>query len=106
MDAESKISPDLENAFFTIKSGDRDGALLHILDKVIKIPMGIPDVKKAYGADGKGQKRKRAPENNNLSDSPTSYSTIVFAATKHRVEYLVNLLQSAGYRVSYGMVNL
>src|ERR1700712_1745354 len=31
LDAESKVSPDLENAFFTVKSGDRDGALLHIL---------------------------------------------------------------------------
>ena len=68
--------------------------------------MGIPDVKKAYGGDGKSKKRKRASENVNSSDSPTSYSTIVFAATKHRVEYLVDLLQSAGYRVSYGMVNL
>jgi ATP-dependent RNA helicase DDX54/DBP10 len=108
LDAESKVSPDLENAFFTVKSGDRDGALLHILDKVIKMPVGIPEGK-AKGMDKKGnfsKKRKREPERGGLVDSPTSNSTIIFVATKHRVEYLSSFLKAAGYGVSYAYGNL
>lgn len=31
LDAESKISPDLQSAFFTLKSAEKEGALLHVL---------------------------------------------------------------------------
>ncbi|KAF2791612.1 DEAD/DEAH box helicase [Melanomma pulvis-pyrius CBS 109.77] len=109
LDAESKVSPDLENAFFTVKSGDRDGALLHILDQVIKMPVGIPDgPSKAKGAGTKSfsKKRKRASEGGNPVDSPTANSTIIFVATKHRVEYLASFLKAAGYGVSYAYGNL
>lgn len=106
LDAESKVSPDLENAFFTVKSADRDGALLHILDKVIKMPIGDTEAakkaKETTSKSGNNKKRKRAPELPSHTDSPTAHSTIIFAATKHRVEYLANLLRSAGYSMSYG----
>jgi ATP-dependent RNA helicase DDX54/DBP10 len=98
LDAESKISPDLKSAYFTIKSGDRDGALLHLLDNVIKVPVGETDAaKKAANS----KKRKRS--DGFVKDVPVAESTIIFAATKHRVEYLANLLRGAGYAVSYGM---
>jgi ATP-dependent RNA helicase DDX54/DBP10 len=110
LDADSKVSPDLENGFFTVKSGDRDGALLHILDSIIKMPTGETEAaKKAKDASSKpsnSKKRKRAPETSNPADSPTAHSTIVFAATKHRVEYLFTLLRLAGYSVSYVYGNL
>lgn len=51
------------------------------------------------------KKRKRAPEPS-ATESPTAHSTIVFAATKHRVEYLAALLRSSGYAVSYVYGNL
>ncbi|ORY13498.1 ATP-dependent RNA helicase-like protein dbp10 [Clohesyomyces aquaticus] len=110
LDAESKISPDLENAFFTVKSEDRDGALFYILDKVIKMPMGETDAsskaKEGKPTQQKGKKRKRAPEDSSPADSPTAHSTIIFAATKHRVEHLSNLLRAGGYSVSYVYGNL
>ncbi|KAF2743122.1 ATP-dependent RNA helicase dbp10 [Sporormia fimetaria CBS 119925] len=110
LDADSKVSPDLENAFFTVKSADRDGALLHILDHVIKMPTGETEATKKAKVggpkSGNSKKRKRAPEQTNPADSPTPQSTIVFAATKHRVEYLSHLLRSAGYAVSYVYGNL
>ena len=31
LDAESKISPDLQSGFFTMKSAEKEGALLHVL---------------------------------------------------------------------------
>ncbi|KAF2472144.1 ATP-dependent RNA helicase DBP10 [Lindgomyces ingoldianus] len=110
LDAESKISPDLENAFFTVKSADRDGALLHILEKVIKMPVGETEVSQTVKERGQKRdnikKRKRAPEESRTVDSPTAHSTVIFAATKHRVEYLSSLLRVAGYSVSYVYGNL
>lgn len=104
LDAESKISPDLKSAYFTIKSGDRDGALLHLLDRVIKVPVGMTDAAKKAKEEreksNNGKKRKRA--DGFVKDVPIDESTIIFAATKHRVEYLASLLRSAGYAVSYG----
>ena len=110
LDAESKISPNLESAFFSVKSADRDGALLLVLDKVIKMPVGETDAaRKAKNTSSKSKndkKRKRVAEAATLADFPTAQSTIIFAATKHRVEYLASLLRSAGYAVSYAYGNL
>jgi ATP-dependent RNA helicase DDX54/DBP10 len=105
---DSKVSPDLENAFFTIKSAERDGALLLILDKIIKMPMGETEATKTAQNTNtsNSKKRKRPTETSNPKDTPTPTSTIVFAATKHRVEYLASLLKTAGYAVSYVYGNL
>lgn len=104
LDAESKISPDLKSAYFTIKSGDRDGALLHILDNVIKMPVGETEAAKRAKehAANSSNSKKRKRNDINYKDVPVEESTIVFAATKHRVEYLSSLLRAAGYPVSYG----
>ena len=102
LDAESKISPDLKSAYFTIKSGDRDGALLYLLEQVIKVPTGETDAAKARKEEGSlsvGAKRKR--KQFTAKDAAAAESTIIFAATKHRVEYLSELLKSLGYPVSY-----
>ncbi|KAF2018989.1 ATP-dependent RNA helicase-like protein dbp10 [Aaosphaeria arxii CBS 175.79] len=103
LDAESKISPDLQNTFFMLKNDERDGALLNILDKVIKMPLGETEqAKRAKDvAKSNAKKRKRGPDNTSSKETPTEYSTIIFAATKHRVEYLSAMLAAAGYSVSY-----
>lgn len=103
LDAETKISPDLENAFFTVKSSERDGALLHVLDRIIKMPVGSPEAaNKPREEEAKNSKKRKRGPASDPKDTPTPHSTIVFAATKHRVEYLVSLLRNAGYAVSYG----
>ncbi|KAF2145444.1 uncharacterized protein K452DRAFT_283793 [Aplosporella prunicola CBS 121167] len=104
LDAESKVSPDLESAFFTIKSADKEGALIHVLQDIIKMPVGETQAAiKAKEKKGKGndKKRKRDSDAPDANDSPTEHSTIVFAATKHHVDYLTNLLRESGYAVSY-----
>ena len=85
LDAESKISPDLKSAYFTIKSGDRDGALLHLLDNVIKVPVGETDAtKKAREEIGKpSNNKKRKRSEGFVKDLPVVESTIIFAATKY-----------------------
>ncbi|KAF7167853.1 hypothetical protein CNMCM5623_001016 [Aspergillus felis] len=109
LDTESKISPDLQNAFFSVKSSEKEGALLYILQEVIKMPTGPTEVAQhrkeedASAQNWKNKKRKRAEMEKavNTRESPTKHSTIVFAATKHHVDYLYSLLSEAGFAVSY-----
>ncbi|KAI9705405.1 MAG: ATP-dependent RNA helicase dbp10 [Candelina mexicana] len=103
LDGENKISPDLESAYFTIKPAEKEGALLHILNDVIKVPTGGPeDWLSAEGAMGQqSTKRKRRVGSLSCNDLFSAHSTIVFAATKHRVDYLATLLRISGFAVSH-----
>ncbi|KAL3471121.1 ATP-dependent RNA helicase dbp10 [Aspergillus californicus] len=105
LDVEGKISPDLQNAFFSIKTSEKEGALLYILQEVIKMPTGPTGVAQQRSEeepsdDSRFKKRKRQG-GINYKESPTKHSTIVFAATKHHVDYIYSLLHEAGYAVSY-----
>ncbi|KAF2842246.1 ATP-dependent RNA helicase dbp10 [Patellaria atrata CBS 101060] len=102
LDSESKISPELQSAFFTIKSSEKEGALLHIIQDIIKIPAG-PTVQSLQLKDrpAGSKKRKRETARSSVTECPTEYSTIIFTATKHHVEYLAALLRSSGYTVSH-----
>ncbi|KAF5722864.1 ATP-dependent RNA helicase DBP10 [Fusarium mundagurra] len=97
LDAETKVSPDLESAFFSVKGAEKEGSLLHILHDVIKMPVGAPV--SAEDSETGSKKRKRGADGS--SGKPTEHSTIIFTATKHHVEYLANLLIYAGFAVSY-----
>lgn len=109
LDAESKISPDLQSAFFTVKSSEKEGALLHILQDVIHVPgtSRLSNGDEQNEGAPRGKKRKHNDGDKNSQKPSTSpYSTIIFAATKHRVEYLDILLRKAGYAVSHVYGNL
>lgn len=113
LDTEGKISPDLQNAFFSVKSADKEGALLYILHDVIKIPTGPTEAaqrKIEDRADNKyGSKKRKRPDTQkaiNATESPTKHSTIVFTATKHHVDYLVSILREAGFWVSHAYGSL
>jgi len=104
LDAESKISPALECAFFTVKRAEKEGALLHILQDVIKMPTGPTDASlkaKSQPDSASGKKRKRGVDDRTATETPSPHSTVVFAATKHHVEYLAALLQAHNYATSY-----
>ena len=103
LDAETKVSSELENAFFYVKSADKEGALLHILNDIIQMPTGPTQAslaKKEPKAKGNPKKRKRGAD-----DEPTEKvadnATIIFTATKHHVEYITQLLRASGFAVSY-----
>ncbi|KAI0387851.1 ATP-dependent RNA helicase DBP10 [Hypomontagnella monticulosa] len=100
LDAETKISPDLQSAFFSVKGAEKEGALLHILHDVIKMPMGLPEGVQPE-SDKPSKKRKRGSDAPRGREKPTEHSTIIFTATKHHVEYLQSLLNEAGFAVSY-----
>ncbi|KAF4967565.1 hypothetical protein FZEAL_10520 [Fusarium zealandicum] len=100
LDAETKVSPDLESAFFAVKGAEKEGSLLHILHDVIKMPVGSPEDPRDKDGEKGSKKRKRGPDGPR-GGKPTEHSTIIFTATKHHVEYLANLLIQAGFAVSY-----
>ena len=109
LDAESKISPDLQSAFFTMKSAEKDGALLHVLNDIIKMPTGETEaaIRARQETSNKGKKRKRGElDSVKPHESPTHHSTIVFAATKHHVDYLAALLRHSGFAVSHAYGSL
>ncbi|CAK9780697.1 DEAD-domain-containing protein [Cutaneotrichosporon oleaginosum] len=76
LDTEHRISPDLELAFLSVKPDEKDAALLALLREAIHIPV-------ASAASDEGPR------------------AIIFASTKHHVEYISNLLKAASYRTSY-----
>jgi len=98
LDTDSKISQELESAFFSVKSSEKEGALIHILQEVIKVPK--EDITPSASGDGENQHRKRRRLTSGGTEL-SSVSTIIFVATKHHVEYISRLLQLHSYPVSY-----
>ena len=103
LDAEHKISPDLQSAFFSLETEDKEGALLHIIHDLIKIPTGPTEAAQKVKADKEtpGKKRKRGEDHIKPNQTPTEFSTIIFTATQHHVEYISTLLRHAGFAVSH-----
>ena len=128
LDADSKISSELQMAFFSVKPAEKEAALLVLLRDVIGVPFGeqaAPMDESAYDEDdeyrgrrssgaggsiygqdrGKssdGKKRKR-DANDALGGAAQlkPWQTILFCATKHHVEYLLRLLTTCGYACSH-----
>jgi ATP-dependent RNA helicase DDX54/DBP10 len=121
LDAETKVSEQLEMAFLAVKDGEREAALCYTLDQIIKMPLASEEQKHYLQSceqkpvsdddnednndgDNGGRKKKKTTKRERLPPAhelPTPESTIVFVATKHDVEYIHNLLRIIGYAVSY-----
>ncbi|KAI0276576.1 P-loop containing nucleoside triphosphate hydrolase protein [Russula aff. rugulosa BPL654] len=95
LDAESKISADLRMAFFSVKQDEKDACLLVLLRDIIRVPIGV----NASQDRERGGEPKSKRVNQDQFAAP--HQTLVFAATKHHVEYLTTLLTAAGYAVSH-----
>ncbi|KAI0520919.1 P-loop containing nucleoside triphosphate hydrolase protein [Xylaria bambusicola] len=100
LDADTKVSPDLEAAVFSVKGDEKLGALLHILHDVIKIPTGLPEGVTDL-SENSSKKRKRGPDASHEKQKPSPHATIVFTSTSHHVEFLQTMLTAAGFAVSY-----
>lgn len=110
LDAESKISDELELAFFSCKKNEREANLISILQDVIKVPLATTDqleqIDEKYhhdSDDDEQEKRKpiRKIRQKKANELPSAFSTIVFVPTRHHVEYVTNILKRIGYPVSY-----
>ncbi|KAJ7072296.1 ATP-dependent RNA helicase DBP10 [Mycena amicta] len=99
LDAESKISTDLKMAFFSIKQAEKDACLVSLLRDVIKVPFAQPGFLAADSEDASKAPRKSKFKPSEQITAP--HQTLIFAATKHHVEYLQNMLTTANYAVSH-----
>lgn len=99
LDAESKIAPGLQSAFFTVKRAEKEASLLYILQEVIKMPTGQTEA--AIKAKSGGDNKKRKRDGPGPKQMPTAHSTVIFASTKHHVEYLAAYLKAMGYATSF-----
>ncbi|ORY95293.1 P-loop containing nucleoside triphosphate hydrolase protein [Syncephalastrum racemosum] len=95
LDADTKISKDLEMAFFGVKESEKEAALLYLLRNVIKLPKTTSQSSKQR--DDHKKKKKSKPTTATEEDR----QTILFTATKHHVDYLASILMTLGYQVSY-----
>ena len=94
LDAESKLSPDLRMAFFLVKENEKEACLLSLLRDVIKVPSsGI--------RQDRSNEDKRGGKEKHMKQDTAPHQTLVFVATKHHVEFVANLLITAGYAVSH-----
>lgn len=106
LDAEQKISEQLQMAFFSVKDSERDASLLYLLQSVLKVPPMTSEQQKylktreKYDGSVQAVKLRRDKEVQG-NEMPSKEATIVFVPTKHHVEYIANLLKQEGYAVSY-----
>lgn len=119
LDAETKVSDELEMLFVSAKNEEREANLLYLLQEVLQIPVATPEQLLEYKRrdntnndsddsdseeGGKRKKKKgkkmgkRLPAANEL---PSEKATIIFVPTRHHVEYVSQLLKDCGYLVSY-----
>ncbi|CCJ28161.1 unnamed protein product [Pneumocystis jirovecii] len=96
LNVESMISDDLQSAFFSIKSSEKEAGLFYLLHEVIKVPRGTQQV-----TDFNSKKTNKEKSSTHNHEALLPYSTIIFVSTRHHVEYLAKLLSFSGYLVSY-----
>eukprot|EP00563_Minutocellus_polymorphus_P000607 CAMPEP_0181040024 /NCGR_PEP_ID=MMETSP1070-20121207/10817_1 /TAXON_ID=265543 /ORGANISM="Minutocellus polymorphus, Strain NH13" /LENGTH=1021 /DNA_ID=CAMNT_0023117985 /DNA_START=35 /DNA_END=3100 /DNA_ORIENTATION=- len=94
LDSEVSVSAELRCGFITVRSGEKDAALLHLLRDVLpSAPTVGTQSEHDDDADDNAtrrNKKKRGVMSNRLG------LTLIFAATRHHVDYLTTLLNTAG----------
>lgn len=90
LDQECQVSPDLRLAFITCRSSEKDAALLHILSN-------ISNTTSANAKRSKRENHRDKKDDNGEGDGDAKGLILVFAATRHHVEYLTALLTASHF---------
>lgn len=102
LDSEVKISQDLRMAFWSVREGERDAALLCLLKDVIKVPTKN-QLESMLAAQEKNKKKTKGKGPANAAAGAAllaPHQTLVFVSTQHHVAYLSHILTLAQYTVS------
>lgn len=109
LDNEVKVSDDLRIGFFTCRTEEKDALLLYLVrDLLMERDKGIsrksPRVSMANDNNIKKKKKKKGENKINKHE----HLTLIFCATRHHVEYVTTLLQTAHIPATmiYGTMDL
>ncbi|KAK9374281.1 P-loop containing nucleoside triphosphate hydrolase protein [Lipomyces chichibuensis] len=129
LDADAKVSEELEMFFFSVKTAEIDGALAWLLREVIKMPIAAEmpmreedwkyqegsDADRDNAADSEDEVKKNDKKKSKKdlykkkfsarvpehNELTSAHATLIFTPTRHHVEYVTGLLRGFGYAVSY-----
>ena len=106
LDSEVQVSEELRIGFITCRSAEKDAVLLHLVRDVLPLMKGTDttganaeeeeDEQQEEEDDKKKKKKKKKREKKHVGNNSKRGLTLIFAATRHHVEYLTLLLTASG----------
>jgi ATP-dependent RNA helicase DDX54/DBP10 len=112
LDQDASVSAELRIIFLTCRSIEKDAALLSIMDQIKQDKERHITIKKNMKDKNNKKLQQQSPAsdtldtyqtNNNTSSTRTGL-TLIFAATRHHVEYITALLSASGYHDEVTMI--
>eukprot|EP00804_Cyclotella_cryptica_P010635 CCRYP_005448-RA/>CCRYP_005448-RA protein AED:0.01 eAED:0.01 QI:779/1/1/1/1/1/2/366/845 len=100
LDSEVQVSEELRIGFITCRSEEKDAVLLHLVRDVLPLMKGGADAYQDEDNDEPeqetGKKSKKQKKLKHVGKHSKRGLTLIFAATRHHVEYLTLLLKTSG----------
>ncbi len=98
LDSEVQVSDELRIAFITCRSAEKEAVLLHLVRDVLPLMKGTEskDANDEEEDEPASDSKKRKKEKKPVGKHSKRGLTLIFAATRHHVEYLTLLLTTSG----------
>jgi len=108
LDSEATVSEELRIGFVTVRSAEKDAALLYLLREVLPQSCASSsrrnqdpihessDAVTREESSSATKRRKKDHKNSSMDPKPSLGLTLIFAATRHHVDYITNLINNAG----------
>lgn len=98
LDSEVQVSDELRIAFITCRSAEKEAVLLHLVRDVLPLMKGSEsnDVEEDEKDEQANVSKKKKKEKKHVGKHSKRGLTLIFAATRHHVEYLTLLLTTSG----------
>ena len=106
LDSEVQVSEELRIGFITCRSAEKDAILLHLVRDVLPLMKGTDttganaeeeeDEQQVEDNEKNKKKKKKKREKKHVGNNSKRGLTLIFAATRHHVEYLTLLLTASG----------